>query len=202
MKIIAIGLIVLLLPWSIIADPGSRILLARRTAVGNPLMICLPGAPNNYTQIGVQNCANEQYIGLIGIGSPPQNFTVLFDTGSNVMWIPTAGCSGNCSNRQFNPSASSTYNPGTYTLTLDYGDGSSVYGSFGSENIVFYNTGINNTPNPVLFVSQDYQDVNMQSNGLVGLGYNLSVNNPFDSAYKVGQISTWMFSVELLTSGL
>jgi hypothetical protein len=106
---------------------------------------------------------------------------------------------GQCSKKQFNPNTSTTYNGGTYDLTLDYGDGSNVIGNFGSDIVTFFGTPIN-TSNPILFVTQDNQDVNMQSNGLVALGYNLSVDNPFDSAYKSGQIATWMFAVELLSS--
>lgn len=191
---------VLLLSWGVLTQPDSKILLTK-TSVGSPLYICLPGAITNQTEIGLQNCNNDQYIGVMGIGSPPQNFTFLFDTGSDVLWIPKSGCVGQCSSKQFNPSASTTYNPGGYDLTLDYGSGSNVFGNFGSDIIHFSNTGIN-ISNPILFVSQDNQVTNMQSNGLIALGYNLSVNNPFDSAFKAGQIATYMFAVEILAPTL
>ncbi|RLN12116.1 hypothetical protein C2845_PM09G10800 [Panicum miliaceum] len=54
-----------------------------------------------------------EYVVTIGIGTPPQNFTVLFDTGSDLTWVKCTPCAAGSCNAQeeplFDPKNSTTY---------------------------------------------------------------------------------------------
>ncbi|XP_042515229.1 aspartyl protease family protein At5g10770-like [Macadamia integrifolia] len=59
-----------------------------------------------------QSLGNGNFVVRIGIGTPKQDFTVAFDTGSDLTWIQCQPCAGMCYSQQdsiFNPSNSSTY---------------------------------------------------------------------------------------------
>ncbi|NXK53873.1 PEPA protein, partial [Chauna torquata] len=64
----------------------------------------------------------------ISIGTPPQEFSVIFDTGSANLWVPSVYCSSlACTNhRRFDPVRSSTYRGTTTSVATWYGTGSMV----------------------------------------------------------------------------
>ncbi|NXI97417.1 PEPC protein, partial [Psophia crepitans] len=67
----------------------------------------------------------SSYFGEISIGTPPQKFLVLFDTGSSNLWVPSTYCQAPaCFNHaKFKPDKSSTFIYNGQTHNISYGSG-------------------------------------------------------------------------------
>uniref|UniRef100_A0A183BVC7 Peptidase A1 domain-containing protein n=1 Tax=Globodera pallida TaxID=36090 RepID=A0A183BVC7_GLOPA len=80
------------------------------------------------TDLVLHNYLDAQYYGEISIGSPAQNFTVVFDTGSSNLWVPSkkSPIKGKaCSLRhKYDSSKSSSYQPDGRKIEIPYFSGS------------------------------------------------------------------------------
>ncbi|KAG8589107.1 hypothetical protein GDO81_006261 [Engystomops pustulosus] len=112
------------------------------------------------------------YYGQISIGTPPQNFLVLFDTGSSNLWVPSASCqSAACGNHNvFNPSQSSTYTSNGQQFTMSYGSGS-VSGVFGYDTVSVQGLTITNQEFGLTYTESGSSFYYSKFDGIFGMAY-------------------------------
>ncbi|XP_049621733.1 chymosin-like [Suncus etruscus] len=118
------------------------------------------------------NYLDSQYFGKIQIGTPPQEFTVIFDTGSSDLWVPSIYCDSNaCQNHhRFNPHKSSTFQNMNKPLAIQYGTGS-MEGILGYDTVTVAN--IVDTHQTVGLSTREPGDIFTYSefDGILGLAY-------------------------------
>lgn len=85
---------------------------------------------NNYqlNQLGdvvvkLKDFMNTEYYGSIQIGTPPQSFAVIYDTGSANLWVPGQGCDGCGNHPTFHETTSSSYHSDGRNISIRYGSG-------------------------------------------------------------------------------
>jgi hypothetical protein len=88
----------------------------------------------------INDYENSQYYGEISIGTPAQNFEVIFDTGSSNLWVPDVNCNANCGGSiffkksKYDNSKSSTYVANGTIFDIEYGSGP-VNGYFSQDTV-------------------------------------------------------------------
>ncbi|XP_038863447.1 pepsin A-like [Salvelinus namaycush] len=147
------------------------------------------------------NDADMSYYGVITIGTPPQSFNVIFDTGSSNLWVPSVYCSSQaCQNHaKYNPAQSSTFTWANKPVSIQYGTGSMTgqlaYDtvSVGGISVTKQIFGASQTEAPFM--------AHMVADGILGLAFpNLAASGAtpvFDNMMTQGLVSQSLFSVYL-----
>ncbi|CAO2636826.1 Cathepsin E [Lemmus lemmus] len=148
------------------------------------------------------NYLDMEYFGTISIGSPPQNFTVIFDTGSSNLWVPSVYCtSPACKTHPvFHPSQSSTYEEVGNRFSIHYGTGS-LTGIIGADQVSVGGLTVEGQQFGESVKEPGQTFVNAEFDGILGLGYPSlaagGVTPVFDNMMAQNLVDLPIFSVYL-----
>lgn len=121
--------------------------------------------------IPLTNYYNTIFYGDISIGTPAKNFTVVFDTGSSNLWVPSVKCnSESCSNKtKYNSSQSSTFKQDGRLMVIPYGSGL-VYGTVANDTVGFGGAQVANVSfGEMNALSKSFDQ--MPFDGILGMGF-------------------------------
>ncbi|XP_065258901.1 cathepsin E [Emys orbicularis] len=146
------------------------------------------------------NYLDMEYFGQISIGTPPQNFTVLFDTGSSNLWVPSIYCvSKACAmHSRFHPSDSNTYSEVGTPFSIQYGTGS-LSGIIGSDQVTVEGITVSNQQFAESVSEPGNTFLDAEFDGILGLAYpSLAVDGVtpvFDNMMAQNLVDLPIFSV-------
>ncbi|CAO4376316.1 unnamed protein product [Caenorhabditis nigoni] len=95
--------------------------------------------PSVYASLpqNVNDYGDVEYLGNITIGTPPQPFLVVLDTGSSNLWVPGTTCDGTCKGKKtFDFSKSTTFVSNNQTWVIQY-EGGNAKGYLGQDTVSF-----------------------------------------------------------------
>ncbi|XP_043943936.1 cathepsin E isoform X1 [Protopterus annectens] len=145
------------------------------------------------------NYMDAQYYGEVTIGTPPQRFTVIFDTGSSNFWIPSSYCiSEACRvHQKFESFLSKTYTHSGEHLAIKYGTGQ-ILGIVGKDKVTISNLTIWEQEFGESVFEPGLTFKLAQFDGILGLGYpSLAVGGAtpvFDRMIEQHKVNSPVFS--------
>uniref|UniRef100_A0A8D0VAP4 Peptidase A1 domain-containing protein n=1 Tax=Sus scrofa TaxID=9823 RepID=A0A8D0VAP4_PIG len=161
-----------------------------------------PAPQGKVSRQPLRNYFDMAYVGNISIGTPPQQFSVIFDTGSSDLWVPSIYCQSRACNthRVFDPFKSTTFRYSGVPIELEYASGM-MSGYLGYDTVRISN---------LIIMGQEFGYSQWEENeafdhamfdGMLGLGYpGLAIEDTtpvFDNLRKRGLIAQPVFAFYL-----
>lgn len=148
------------------------------------------------------NYENVQYYGNISIGTPPQDFTVLFDTSSSNLWVPSKNCAKTdlacLTHSRYDSSLSKTYTPNGKNFTIFYLSGN-ITGYLSNDVVSVAGINITNQTFAEAVTQPGAVFVDSLYDGIFGLGFKtLAVDGvvpPFYNMISQNLIDEPVFSI-------
>uniref|UniRef100_A0ACD5W1Q6 Uncharacterized protein n=1 Tax=Avena sativa TaxID=4498 RepID=A0ACD5W1Q6_AVESA len=123
--------------------------------------------------VALKNHLNAQYYGEVGIGTPPQNFTVIFDTGSSDLWVPSSKCYFSIAcylHQSYRGSRSGTYKKKGKPVAIHYGTGA-IAGHLSQDNVQVGGVVVKNQDFIEAILEPSITFMVAKFDGILGLGF-------------------------------
>lgn len=151
----------------------------------------------------LKNFMDVQYYGEIGIGTPPQNFNVVFDTGSSKLWVPSSTCFFSIAcyfHSSYSSRLSRTYTKIGKICKIPYGSGY-ISGSYSQDNVEVGGLIVKDQVFVEARIEKSIDLIFAQFDGILGLGFqDISVGAEAPLWYNMvqqGLLSQQIFSLWL-----